>query len=373
MDFNLTDEQQMLREGAERFLLENYTFERRRRTLGLATRCDDAAWQSFADLGWLALTIPEDAGGLGAGLVEAVLLAEAIGRRMVLEPVATTSVLSAGVIERSSNVDLRNELLGGIAAGDLRVALACLEPGRRYELTAPSTCARRTETGFVLSGSKVLVLDAPAAQKFIVTAALEAGTGFGLFVLNSDAVGVTQLTYPLIDVRRAADLELLDVQVPVSALLCDTTTAPGALDEALDRFMVFQVADALGAMEAVMEQTAEHLRNRKQFGQPLAAFQALQHRMAEMFVEVQETRSALYHALAHIDANSAERNAAVSSAVVVASEAGRVVGGQGIQLHGGVGMTDEYQVGHFFKRLLVHEKSWGDVDFHLDRIAHTYR
>jgi alkylation response protein AidB-like acyl-CoA dehydrogenase len=264
-------------------------------------------------------------------------------------------------------------LLGAIAAGDLRVALACFEPGRRYELTAPSTLARRTDKGFVLNGSKLLVLDAPAAHKFIVTAGFEAGAGFGLFVVDGDAVGVTQHAYPLIDGRRAADLDLLDVEIPASALLCDATTAPGTLDEALDRFRVFQVADALGAMEAVMEQTAEHLRNRRQFGQPLAAFQALRHRMAEMFVEVQETRSALYHALAHIDADCAVRNAAVSSAVVVASEGGRVVGGQGIQLHGGVGMTDEYQVGHFFKRLLVHEKSWGDVDFHLDRIAHTYR
>jgi alkylation response protein AidB-like acyl-CoA dehydrogenase len=373
MDFNLTDEQRMLRDGAERFLLENYTFERRRRTLDLTTRCDDAAWQSFAELGWLALTIPEEAGGLGAGLVEAVLLAEAIGRRMVIEPLATTAMLGAGLIERGTNVHTRNDLLGAIAAGDLRVAIACYEPGRRYELTAPVTRARRTAEGFVLSGSKMLVLDAPAAQKFIVTADIEGGAGFGLFVMNSDTAGVTQCSYPLIDGRRAADLELVDVEIPASALLCDPANAPGALDEALDRFMVFQVADALGAMEAVMEQTAEHLRNRKQFGQPLAAFQALQHRMAEMFVEVQETRSALYHALAHIDADSAVRNAAVSSAVVVASEAGRVVGGQGIQLHGGVGMTDEYQVGHFFKRLLVHEKSWGDVDFHLDRIAHTYR
>ncbi len=268
---------------------------------------------------------------------------------------------------------MRGELLGAIAAGSLRMALACLEPGRRYDLAAPSTRAHRIGDGFVLNGSKILAIDAPAAHKFIVSAGIDGPGGFGLFVVDADAAGLTQRSYPLIDGRRASDLVMLDVHVPESALLCDPSTAPDVLDEALDRFTVFQVADALGAMEAVMEQTAEHLRNRKQFGQPLATFQALQHRMAEMFVEVQETRSALYHAMAHLEAERVTRNAAVSSAMVVASEAGRVVGGLGIQLHGGVGMTDEYQVGHFLKRLLVLEKSWGDVDYHLDRIAKTYR
>ncbi len=373
MDFNLTDEQRMLREGAERFLQENYTFERRRGTTGLANRCDDATWQSFADLGWLALTIPENAGGLGAGLLEAALLCEAMGRRMVLEPFATTAVLCARLFECVVEAGQRSALLGAIASGELRVALAALEPGRRYDVATPTTLARRSATGFTLTGSKLLVQDGPAAHKFIVPARIDGGAGFGLFVVGADVDGVTQRSYPLIDGRRASDVELAEAQVPASALLCSDSAAADRLDEALDRFAVCQVADALGAMEAAMEQTAEHLRNRKQFGKPLAAFQALQHRVAEMFVEVQETRSALYHALAHIESEPTVRNAAVSSAVVVASEAGRIVGGLGIQLHGGVGMTDEYQVGHFFKRLLVLEKAWGDVDYHLDRIASTYR
>ena len=373
MDFNLTDEQQMLREGAERFLQETYTVEHRRATTGLASRCDDGTWQSFADLGWLALTIPESEGGLGAGLLEAALLTEELGRRMVLEPFATTAVLGARLIERSADAGQRSLLLGKIAAGALRVALAALEPGRRYDLSSPGTLARRTATGYALSGSKLLALDGPAAHSFVVSARIEGDAGCGLFIVDGGMDGVTRRSYPLIDGRCAADVEFAAVQLPPSALLCSGAAATDALDEAIDRYMVCVVADALGAMEAVMEQTAEHLRNRRQFGQPLAAFQALQHRVAEMFVEVQETRSALYHALAHIEARPSQRNAAVSSAMVVASEAGRIVGGQGIQLHGGVGMTDEYQVGHYFKRLLVFEKAWGDVDYHLDRIASTYR
>jgi alkylation response protein AidB-like acyl-CoA dehydrogenase len=373
MDFNLTDEQQMLREGAERFLQESYTFEHRRQTLGLGKACDEKTWRSFAELGWLALAVPETSGGLGAGPVEIALLAEALGRRMVLEPVATTAVLSARILERADHPDLAMELLGEIAAGDVRVAVACLEPGRRYDVSEPSTRAERGGADFTLRGAKALVLDAPAAHKFIVSATLEDGAGCGLFIVDADAAGLTQRSYPLIDGRHASDLALSDVRVPASAMLCGGKTAVEVLDEALDRYAASQVADALGAMEAIIEQTAEHLRNRKQFGQPLAAFQALQHRVAEMFVEVQETRSALYHALANLGADPALRNAAISSAMVVASEAGRIVGGQGIQLHGGVGMTEEYQVGHFFKRLLVFEKCWGDVDYHLDRIARTYR
>jgi alkylation response protein AidB-like acyl-CoA dehydrogenase len=371
MEFHLTDEQRMLQEGGERFLQESYLFDRRRASLAATTRCDDSMWQSFAELGWLALLTPEDVGGLGAGPFESVLIAEAMGRRLVVEPFATTAVLCARLIERGGNEALRNELLPSLAEGKLRVALAALEPGRGYELANPATRARRTGAGYVLGGSKLLVQDAPAAQRLIVSASTE--EGLALFAFDASLPGVTLRAYPLIDGRLAADIDFLDVELPASTLLCDAPRSEDILDEALDRLRVFEVAEALGAMEAVMAQTAEHLRNRKQFGQPLASFQALQHRMAEMFVEVQETRSALYHALAHLEAPAVQRNAAVSSAKVVASEAGRVVGGQGIQLHGGVGMTDEYQVGHFFKRLLVLEKSWGDVDFHLDRIARTYR
>jgi alkylation response protein AidB-like acyl-CoA dehydrogenase len=371
MEFQLTDEQRMLQEGAERFLLESYPFEHRQATLAGATRCDASMWRSFAELGWLALLIPEDAGGLGAGPFESALLAEAMGRRLVIEPFATTAVLCARLIERSGNETVRDELLPQLAEGSLRVALAALEPGRGYDLANPATRARRTGAGYVLNGGKFLVQDASSAQRLIVAASTEQGVA--LFVLDPRLPGVTTRTYPLIDGRLAADVDFADVQLSSAALLCDATNAAEVIDEALDRLRVFEVAEALGAMEAVMEQTAEHLRNRKQFGQPLANFQALQHRAAEMFVEVQETRSALYHALAHLEAPTIQRNAAVSSAKVVASEAGRVVGGQGIQLHGGVGMTDEYQVGHFFKRLLVLEKSWGDVDYHLDRISQTYR
>ncbi len=369
MDFNLTDEQQMLREGAERYLLESYTFDARKLSLGESQGCRETAWQAFADMGWLALAVPEDAGGLGAGLSEATLVAEAMGRRAVIEPYASSAVLATRVIERTADAAQRASLLGDISGGALRVAVACFEPDRHYEIVATTT-ARRDGQGYVLNGTKQLAYDAPSAGKLIVTALLEGR--FAAFIVDAAAEGVNRRDYPLIDGRHASDVDFVDVRLEMGALLGAGPAAAEVLDEALDRMRVFEVAEALGAMERVMELTAEHIRNRKQFGKPLAAFQALQHRMSEMFVEVQETRSALYHALAHFESEPTKRNAAVSSAKVVAIEGARVVGAQGIQLHGGVGMTDEYQVGHYYKRLLVLERAWGDLDFHLDRIARTY-
>jgi alkylation response protein AidB-like acyl-CoA dehydrogenase len=370
VDFTLTDEQQMLREGAERYLLESYTFEDRKRTLDADTRCREEAWQAFAELGWLALAVPESAGGLGAGLFEATVVAEALGRRAVLEPYATSAVLAVRLLERGDDSSRHAALLGEIAAGALRVAVACWEPDRHYELAPAATTARRAGDGYVLSGRKMLAYDAPSAHRLLVSASLDGEPA--LFVVDAQAAGVTRRAYPLIDGHQAADVDFDDVTLPGTALLCAGAGTAGILEEAIDRLRVFEVAEALGAMERAMDLTAEHLRNRRQFGKPLAAFQALQHRMAEMFVEVQETRSGLYHALAHFDAEPARRSAAVSSAKVVAIEAGRIVGGQGIQLHGGVGLTSEYQVGHYYKRLLVLERAWGDLDFHLDRIARTY-
>ena len=228
-----------------------------------------------------------------------------------------------------------------------------------------------TGTGFVLRGSKLLVHDAPgrAAIHRLCGHSREVSA---LFAVDASLPGVTHRAYPLIDGRLAADVDFVDVELPAQHCFAvqprsETSSTRRSTGCACSKWPTRSVR-----WKRVMEQTADHLRNRKQFGQPLAAFQALQHRMAEMFVEVQETRSALYHALAHLEATPVKRNAAVSSAKVVAIEAGRIVGGQGIQLHGGVGMTDEYQVGHFFKRLLVLENSWGDVDFHLDRIARAY-
>ena len=368
MDFSLSEEQQMLCEGAERYLAAHYSFEQRRALLSSVAGCSEGHWSMFAELGWLALAVPEDAGGLGGSFIDVALIMEAMGRRLVVEPYATTAVLGARVIDRSGNVAIRSELLPAIAQGECKVALAHGEIASRYQSSGLGTLARTLEGDYVVDGVKAIVLDGPAADWLIVSAQLE-GEGLALFLINKDTAGVTLRGYPLIDGTRAADVELAAVRVPRSSLLVSGARALEVLEEAVDRVVLARVAEALGAMEVVLQLTSEHLKNRRQFGQPLMNFQALQHRLAEMFVEVQETRSILYRGLAYIEAPAAERKAAVSAAKVVAAAAGRVVGELGIQLHGGVGMTDEYQVGHYYKRLVALEKAFGDVDHHLERLA----
>jgi alkylation response protein AidB-like acyl-CoA dehydrogenase len=370
MDFALSEEQIMLRDGAARYLTEHYSFDQRRRLLERDGGFSESQWRQFADMGWLALPIPEDCGGLGGSLVDISLILEAMGEFLVVEPFATTTILGAHLIDACGDPGRRADLLGGIASGELRVALAHGEEGTRYDLTRASVRARTSSREFELTGRKTSVWDGPSAHYLIVSAVADGEHDLALFLVARDAPGLTSRDYRLIDGTQCADIDLQSV--PATQLLSGRRAAE-RLNEAADRLALMRVAEALGIMEQVLDLTADHLRNRSQFGQPLARFQALQHRLAEMFVEVQEVRSALYRGLAYIEAPVSARQAAVSAAKVVANSASRLVGAQGIQLHGGVGMTDEYAVGHYFKRLLAIEKAYGDTDYHLKRLAGTYR
>jgi alkylation response protein AidB-like acyl-CoA dehydrogenase len=367
MDFNLTDEQQMLRDGVRRFAVERYSFEARKRLLATVERFSLQNWSTYAELGWLALALPEEVGGLGCSFVETALVMQELGRVLALEPYATSAILGAHIIGASENNKQREELLSRLGSGHLRLALAHSEPDARYELDAVRvTTAKATDDGYVLSGMKTLVFDAPSADQLIVSAAL-ADRSFGLFIVPTDASGMAMNDYPLIDGTRAADIELSAVRLPKSALLVEPQRALDVLEEAIDRTVLGQVAEALGAMEAVLDITNGYIKQRVQFGQPIGKFQALQHRMAEMFVEVQQTRSILYRGIALLEAAPAERKRAVSAAKVVACNAGKFVGAQGIQLHGGIGMTEEHSIGHYYKKLVAFDKRFGDIEFHVSR------
>jgi len=372
MDFNLTDEQQMLRDAAARFVREQYSFEERRH-VAAASGWSPERWAQYAEMGWLALGIPEAHGGLGCSFVETAIVAEELGRGLALEPFIECGVLAARLIETADAAafaDKRGELLEGIANGSLQVALAHSEPGNRFELDGLGTTARAEGAGFVLDGVKMMVPALGAADQLIVSATVQ-GQGVALFLVPRDAVTVH--LYPLIDGTRAGDVELRSVFVGPEARLTSPGTGVALLEEALDRAALAQVAHALGCMEAVLEITSEYLKTRQQFGQAIGKFQALQHRMAEMFVEVQETRSILYRGIAHLQDAPAARRQAVSAAKVMLGSAGRFVGGQGIQLHGGIGVTDEYRIGHCYKRLLVLEKLYGDSDWHLGRFVQAQK
>jgi alkylation response protein AidB-like acyl-CoA dehydrogenase len=373
MDFNLNDEQQMLRDAAGRFVRERYAFEERRK-LAAGEGWSPSLWEQYAEMGWLGLTVPEEDGGLGCSFVETAIVAEELGRGMALEPFVAVAVLSARLLEKADAPAFaarRSELLAGLVEGRVRVLPALYEPHSRFELLKPAATARRAAGGWVLGGTKLMVEAAPSATHFIVSAGLEAEPGVGLFLV--DAQSVRADAYEVIDGTRAADLHLDGVTVDEDALLTAPAVAAALLQDAVDRAALAHMAEALGSMEAVLELTSEYIKTRQQFGQPIGKFQALQHRMAEMFVETQEMRSIVLRGIANLDAAPAERSLAVSAAKVMFGTAGRFVGAQGIQLHGGIGMTDEYQVGHYYKRLLVLDKRYGDGDWHIDRFVALQR
>jgi alkylation response protein AidB-like acyl-CoA dehydrogenase len=325
-------------------------------------------WRSFGDFGWLGLGLPEAVGGSQCSFVETAILMEELGRGLVIEPYISSAVLCAHVLVRCGNEAIRARLLGEVIQSECRIALAHLESGQRYTSANPRMSAARTAQGFVLTGEKTLVLDAHSANRFIVSARMRDEQGYSLFMIDRNVQGLSIEAYPLIDESRAADIRFDEVLVPASALLETSARSREIVDEAIDRAILARAAEALGGMEALLQITADHLKSRVQFGQPIAKFQALQHRMAEMFIEVQKARSILYCGLARIGADAEQRRTAIAAVKVVAGTAGRLVGGMAIQLHGGMGLTAECSVGQYYKKLVAFDLIYGDVGENLDRL-----
>jgi len=371
MNFDLTQEQKILRDACARYMRERYRWESRAAVLDSPQGWSPDVWRSLADMGWLALCVPEADGGLGDGFVEPAIVMEQCGRSLMIEPFLTSGVLCGAIVSGSPAGNRRTGLLEALMAGDARMALAHGEDGSGDHAGAMiKAVARRDGDAWVLDGDKLAVLAAPSASVFIVSARVDgADGGVGLFAVDAGIQGVHVEPYELIDRTRAADVAFRNCRVAAHSLLCAPEFATDVLDVAIDRASLAAVAESLGCMEAVVEITAEHIKTRVQFGQPIGRFQALQHRMAEMFIELREARSILYQGMAHIDGPVAARREAVSAARVYIANAGRFVGGQGIQLHGGVGVTEEYRVGQYYKKLLLLEKLFGDSDWHRRRFA----
>ena len=367
MNFDLSEEQEMLRDGAERMLRESYDSHVRLKLLKTEDGFSREHWQQYAELGWLGVSLPEDVGGLGWSIIDTCVLLEALGSSIVLEPYLTTAVLCAQLVNRSGNEAKRQELLPALIGGELMLALAHHEPGNRYDNEAVATVARKAGDGWVLTGTKQLVYHAPSANKFIVSARVDGSSSYSLFIVDAKAAGIAATNYELIDGTRVADLRLKDVAVAADGLLADAGKASALMDEVMDITTLCATAEALGAMESALTITSDYIKTRQQFGQPIGKFQALQHIMAEMFIETQQTRSILFRGLSFLDAAPAERNSAVSFTKAHAGDSSFFVGANGIQLHGGYGMTEEYHISHIFKRLLAFQKSWGDTDWHYKR------
>jgi alkylation response protein AidB-like acyl-CoA dehydrogenase len=374
MDFNLTKEQEQLSDTIQRFVAKEYAAERRRAILKSKEGFSREVWAKLAELGLLALQVPEEHGGMGASAVEMILTMNAIGKALLLEPFLPSAILGTTLVRELGSAEQKGSILPRLAAGELIVVPAHGEAGARYDLERIATKATASAEGFVLDGKKTVVLHAPAADLLLVSARtsgrLDDDAGISLFIVPRDAPGVSLHAYPTMDGQRAADVTLHEVRVPRSSLLGPLGGAFATLAAVFDLGLAALCAEAVGALQASLDATVEYTRTRKQFGQPIGKFQALQHRMADMFIHVEQARSMSFlAAMRCTDPDAAARRRAVSAAKVLVGQACRYVGQQSIQLHGGMGMTDELLISHHFRRLAAIEMSLGDTGHHLEQFV----
>lgn len=371
MDLSLSDEQMMLRDTLTRFLAQSFAFDPHR------ARDAEALWQALGrNLGVLGATLPTDVGGMGGGAVEAMVIADALGEALAPIPYIESAVIGAGLLKRVGG-DRATSLLPAIADGSVRAVLAAGEADSRQGLEAVATTARSSDDGWVIQGEKVVVAGAPGADWLLVTART-GGTprdvrGVSLFLVPAGAPGLSRHDYRLIDGLPASDITLEQVALPADALLGSEGGAVPLLERARDEGIAALCAEAAGLTRRMLADTVAYTKERRQFGQPLASFQALQHRMVDMFIAVEQATSAAYLAALHIDDDAAGRARAIAAAKATVADAVRFVGQNAVQLHGGMGMTDELAVGHYFRRATAIEQQFGGGDHHAKRYAALMR
>lgn len=378
MNFAFTEEQRLLEETVSRFVARDYTFEKRRRIATSPEGWSREVWRSLADLGVLALNVPEEHGGLNAGPVETMLVMNGLGHGIVVEPFLSSAVLATWLIRLAADPIQQSELFPALASGEAIASVAHSEPGSRYELNRIATRAERTASGYTLNGRKVGVVYGAAADILLVPARtsgdVDTEEGISLFVVRRGTPGLTAKEYTTLDGRRAAEVTLSNVAVSGDARLGPEGRAYPAIEHAYDIALAAICAEAVGVMKSVLDGTIEYLRTRRQFGQPIGRFQALQHRAADMLMHHEQTKSMSYFAAIRcLDEDRLERRRALSAAKIITGRACRFVGQQAVQLHGGMGMTDELNISHYFRRLTAIELTFGDTDSHLDRFVGTMR
>jgi pimeloyl-CoA dehydrogenase small subunit len=374
MDFEFSEEQRLLKDSVERLLKDRYDFEQRKTFMQEPGGFGRAPWKHYADLGLLGLPFEEAHGGSGGGPVETMIVAEAFGRALALEPYLATVVLAGGLLRHAGSRQQRDAILPKVAEGSMLLAFAHAERQARYDLADVATAAKRDGAGYVLDGRKSLVLNGDTADKLIVSARVAGNRrdrdGLALFVIDAGAPGVTRREYATVDGLRAADVTLANVKAGPEAVLGEAGKAFPAIERVADEAIAALCAEAVGAMAAMHELTLEYLRTRKQFGVPIGSFQVLQHRAVDMFVALEQARSmAMLATMMTAEPDARERRKAISAAKVQIGRSGRIVGQGAIQLHGGIGMTMEYKVGHYFKRVTAIDTTFGDADHHLGLLA----
>lgn len=374
MDFSLSEEQQMLKDSVDRFVREEYELDSRRKLVASDDGFSRDNWAKMAELGWLAVALPEEHGGIGGGPVDTMVIMEGFGTGLVVEPYLSSIVLGGNFLVEGASGALQGELLPKLATGELMLSFAYAERQSRFDLHDVEFKAEKNGSGYVLSGHKGVVFNAASADKIIVTARTAGGSrdakGVTLFLVDADAKGLSRRDYPTVDGLRASELTFENVSVGADGVLGEVDNAMPLVDSVVGKGIAALAAEAVGCMKVLQETTNEYLKTRVQFGAPLSKFQVLQHRMADMFTLTEQAISLAWTAAVRAAADDpVERARACSAAKAFIGKAGRQVGQEAIQMHGGMGMTEEMPVSHYFKRLTMIDTLFGNRDHHQRRVS----
>ena len=373
MDFSLNEIQTMLDDSVEKFIVNDYDFDTRQKYAGSETGFSPEVWQTFAELGWTAVPFSEEDGGFGGGPIDMMVLMLRFGKGLIVEPYLANIVLAGGVLRRAGSETQKEQWLQPIIGGELQAALAFVEPQSRYAINNVATTAMADGDEWVLSGTKGVVLNGGNADLLIVPARtsgeLTDENGITLFGISADASGIFRNAYPTVDGHQAAEITLDNVRAGADAVIGEVGDGFAALDAAIDEATLAVCAEAVGIMQVLTEKTIEYSKDRMQFGVPIGSFQALQHRMVDMFTECEQSYSLLIWATMLAAQGSNEAKRAIHSIKHQVGSVGRKVGQEAVQLHGGMGVSWEVDIAHYFKRLTAIDQMFGNADWHLDKLA----
>ena len=371
MDFNFTEEQDMVRDGLSRMVREQYDWEARMAAIASEAGWRPEVWAQLAELGILGMPFSEEVGGFGGGAIDAMVVMEEFGKGLVVEPFVPTVVCAGGFLKHAGSEAQQEEHLSAIISGERVFAFAYAEPRGRYDLADLETTAKKDGDSYTLNGHKAVVIGAPWASHLVVTARTGGGRrdkeGVSVFIVDKSAAGVVTRDYVTVDGRRASEVYFENVSVPADALIGEEGAGLPLIELVTDEAIAAQCAEACGAMKVAHAQTVEYSRQRKQFGVPIGSFQVLQHRMVDMYTAYETSVSLTYLATLKLGEAEKERKRHVSAAKVGVGQSARLIGQEAVQIHGGNGVTDEYAIGHFFKRLTIFESEFGNVDHHMKR------
>ena len=371
MDFSFTSEQDMLRDTVAKLIAQQYDFDTRRKIAKSDAGWRPEMWAQFAELGLLGAAFSEAEGGFGNGPIEAMIVMEEFGKGLVIEPYLQTVVIGGNFLRHGGTDAQKEELIPSLIGGETIFAFAYSEPKSRFDLNDVSTTAKKDGAGYVLNGHKAVVLGAPFATHLIVTARTSGGQrdtgGVSVFIVPKGAKGVTTRDYPTVDGLRASEVYFENVAVGAEALVGQADNGLALTEKVVDNAIAALCAEAVGCFKVLNEATISYAKQRKQFGQPIANFQVLQHRMVDMFMAAEQAASMTFMVTLKLDEADKARKMAASAAKVQIGKAGKLISQDAVQIHGGMGMTDELNVGHFFKRVTMIESQFGNTDWHLRR------